>query len=374
MKKVRVLHVSTAHQPQDPRVVFKQCQTLSEHYDVHCALPHADPATAPAIHFIRLPYFRRVIWRVLLTCPLIVVRCLWLRPQIVHFYVPEFIPFAYVFQLFGAKVIYEVQENLYKKMHLKAVNNGFLLQKAFRWFDRFAQRHFYLIFTEHSYLDTYTQLAKPHAVIYNYPHLPFLEPFRTPYQPNSAQPLFFYIGWLSFERAFDTLITSLFQLTATHPNFIVHLFGQRTFADADLAKLPYFTQVRKHLRFYGYTDQRIAFPYAVGATAGLALLKPVGDYPDSYTTKLLEYMALSLPVITSDFALYRDVVERHRCGFCVSATDPAQITDALTYLIDHPDEAGAMGQRGRRAVEQFYNWISEADKLLRFYELVISQS
>ena len=49
---------------------------------------------------------------------------------------------------------------------------------------------------------------------------------------------------------------------------------------------------------------------AARATAGLALLKPVGDYPDSYTTKLFEYMALGLPVITSDFPLYRDVVER----------------------------------------------------------------
>ena len=104
MKKVRVLHVSTAHQPQDPRIVFKQCQTLAGYYAVFCALPHADPAIAPAIHFIRLPYFRRVIWRVLLTCPLIVLRCLWLRPQIIHVYTPEFIPFAYVFRLLGAKV------------------------------------------------------------------------------------------------------------------------------------------------------------------------------------------------------------------------------------------------------------------------------
>ncbi len=374
MKKVRVLHVSTAHQPQDPRIVFKQCQTLTGSYDVFCALPNANPAVAPDIQFIRLPYFRRVIWRILLTCPLILVRCLWLRPGIVHIYVPEFIPFAFVFQLFGAKIIYEVQENLYKKMQLKAINNGFWLEKAFYWFDHLARRHFHLIFTEHGYLDTYTQLAKPHAVIYNYPLLSFLEPFRTPYQPNQEQPSFFYIGWLSFERAFDTLVTSLSQLTITHPNFIVHLFGRRTFADADLAELPHFTHVRKQLRFYGYTDQRIAFPYSVGATAGLALLKPIGDYPDSYTTKLFEYMALGLPVITSDFALYRDVVERHNCGLCVSANDPVQITTALVYLIEHADKARAMGQQGREAVEQFYNWTSEADKLLRYYDLVISQT
>ena len=373
MKRIRVLHVSTAHQPQDPRIVFKQCQTLAEHYDVFCALPRADPTVAPAIRFMRLPYFRRVIWRALLTCPFIVLRCLWLRPKIVHVYVAEFLPFAYIFRLFGALIIYEVQENLYKKMHLKTINRGFVLERLFTWFDQLARRHFYLIFTEHGYLDTYTRLAKPHQVIYNYPQLPFLEPFRQPYQPHPTQPSFFYIGWLSFERAFDTLIDALAQLKTAYPAFRVHLFGQRTFSDEALSKLPHFDVVQKNVHFYGYADQRIAFPYAAGATAGLALLKPVGDYPESYTTKLFEYMALGLPVITANFSLYRAIIEPNQCGFCVDPTQPTQIAEALLYLIKHPEAARGMGQRGRQAVERSYNWNSEACKLLDFYGAVIEQ-
>ena len=223
-----------------------------------------------------------------------------------------------------------------------------MLEKAFRWFDDLARQHFYLLFTEHGYLDTYTALAKPHVVIYNYPLLSFLEPFRQPYQPNPAQPSFFYIGWLSFERAFDTLVDSLARLeTNLSPILSCICLVRRTFTDTDLEKLATFIDVRDNLHFYGYTDQRDAFPYAAQATAGLALLKPVGDYPDSYTTKLFEYMALGLPVITSNFPLYKDVVERHNCGFCVSPYDPVQVADALIYLIEHPDEAQAMGQRGR---------------------------
>ena len=371
MKKVRVLHISTAHPPHDPRIVFKQGQTLSDHYEVYCALPHADPTVAPAIHFIWLPYFKRVLWRILLVCPLILLRGLWLRPKIVHLYVPEFIPFAFLFQAMGAQVIYEVQENLYKKMHLKTLNRGFLLEKAFRWFDRLAQRHFYLIFTEHGYLSTYTHLAKPHAIIYNYPSLPFLEPFRQPYQPKPNQPSFFYIGLISFERAFDTLVDALAKLKAVYPQVTVHLFGRRTFTDIDLEKLPRFTYVRDHVRFYGYTDQRTAFSSINEATAGLALLKPVGDYPESYPTKLFEYMALGLPVVTSNFPLYRDVVDRHKCGICVSPDSPQQVANALAYLIEYPEEARAMGQRGREAVEKMYNWHSESEKLLNFYTCVL---
>jgi glycosyltransferase involved in cell wall biosynthesis len=374
MKKVRVLHISTAHPPQDPRIVFKQCQTLADQYEVFCALPYADASVAPNIHFIRLPYFRRVIWRLLLTCPFILIRCLGLRPHLIHVYVPEFIPFAFVFRLFGAQIVYEVQENLHKKMHLKTINNGVWLERGFRWFDQLAQRHFYLIFTEHGYLDTYRDLPKPYEIIYNYPLLSFLEPYQHPYKPDLLRPSFFYIGWISFERAFDTLVDSLTRLKVAYPNFVAHLFGRRTFTDAQLKKLPNFAAVHDNIHFYGYTGHREAFPYATGATAGLALLKPVGDYPDSYTTKLFEYMALGLPVITSDFPLYKDIVERHNCGFCVSPYNPVQVADALQYLIEHPSEAEAMGQRGRKAVEEWYNWGSEAKKLVTFYKRILAGS
>ncbi|GAB3944183.1 glycosyltransferase family 4 protein [Spirosoma harenae] len=374
MNRIRILHVSTAHQPQDPRIVFKQCPALAEHYEVFCVLPHADPAIAPNIHFIRLPYFRRVIWRTFITCPFILFRCLHLRPKLVHVYVPEFLPFAYVFRFFGAAIVYEVQENLHKKMHLKQVNKGILLKKIFYWFDQLARRNFYLIFTEHGYLTTYTSLAKPYEVIYNYPLVSFIEPFRQTYQPSVERPSFFYIGWLSFERAFDTLIEALAQLKSDYPEFSMHLFGRRTFTDEDLQKLPQFDQVKTNLRFYGYADQRKAFSYTAKATAGLALLKPVGDYPESYTTKLFEYMALGLPVITSNFPLCQQIVDKHNCGICVSPDDPIQIAQALTYLIEHPDQARSMGERGYTAIQQNYNWTSEASKLLNFYERILEDN
>ncbi len=257
-------------------------------------------------------------------------------------------------------------------MHLKTLNRGFLLEKLFRWFDSLAQRHFYLIFTEHGYLDTYTNLTKPYAVIYNYPLLSFFEPFRQPYLPNRERPSFFYIGWLSFERAFDTLVEGLAKIKEYYPDFAVHLFGRRTFSDTDMERLPAFAMVRNNLRFYGYTDQRHAFAYAAQATAGLALLKPVGDYPDSYTTKLFEYMALGLPVVTSNFPLYKNVVERHECGLCVSPSDGTQIAEALLYLIEHPDKAQLMGKRGQAAIKKEYNWETEAQKLVCFYDQILN--
>lgn len=376
LKRTHILLVSTAHPATDPRIVFKECPTLAEFYDVTCALPGADASALAGVRAWRLPYFRRVWWRVLLVSPLVLVRGLWLRPAVVQIFVPELIPVALVFRLFGVRILYEVQENLYKKLHLKTLNRGFILERAFRWFDQLARRYFYLIFTDHGYLDTYATLAKPYVVIYNYPLLSFFEPYQHAYESSVARPdnapSFMLMGLLSEARAFDTLIAALAHLRLDYPDFVVHLFGRQAFTDEWMRGVPGFADVEKNLRFYGYTDQREAIPYAANATAGLALLKPVGDYPDSYPAKLFEYMALGLPVVTSDFLLYRNVVERHNCGLCVSAVDPAAITAALQYLIKNHTKARAMGERGRRAVEMQYNWISEATKLIQFYRTIIA--
>lgn len=372
MEKIRILHVSTAHPPTDPRVVYRVIPSLADDYALTAILPNAPVGQSSTIRYLNVPFFRRVVSRLFISHPLVLWHTLRLRPSLLHIYDPELLPLARLVQiLLRIPVIYEVHENFYKKMAAKAAAQGTLLTYPFRWFDAMARRQFYLIVTEHGYLDTYTNLARPSVVIYNYPSLPFLEPFRQPYAPSVAAPVFFYIGRLSFERAFDTLVAALALLKIRYPRFRVHLFGERTFSDDDLAGLPGFAAIRDNLIFHGYVSQDQALPYGVHATAGLALLKPVGDYPDSYPTKLFEYMALGLPVVTSDFPLYRDVVERHQCGFCVSPDEPTQVTEALTYLIEHPQESLAMGRRGRQAVERWYTWETESQKLRAFYALIL---
>ena len=48
-----------------------------------------------------------------------------------------------------------------------------------------------------------------------------------------------------------------------------------------------------------------------------------------------------------------------------------EITQAIEYLITHPEEARRMGENGRRAVEEKYNWEKEAQKLLALYEQLL---
>ena len=40
----------------------------------------------------------------------------------------------------------------------------------------------------------------------------------------------------------------------------------------------------------------------------------------------------------------------------------------MRWILEHPAEAEAMGQRGRAAVMEHYNWRAEETKLLALYE------
>jgi glycosyltransferase involved in cell wall biosynthesis len=97
------------------------------------------------------------------------------------------------------------------------------------------------------------------------------------------------------------------------------------------------------------------------------VLHPHPAYLTSHPTKLFEYMAAGIPVIASDFPLWRSIVESAACGLLVNPFDPAAIADAIAHLITHPEEARKMGMRGRKAVESCFNWSMEEQSLLSFY-------
>ena len=84
-------------------------------------------------------------------------------------------------------------------------------------------------------------------------------------------------------------------------------------------------------------------------------------------------MAAGLPVVASDFPLWKEIVEGNRCGITVDPLDPKAIARAIEYLLTHPEEARRMGENGRRAVEEKYNWGKEAEKLVRLYRNLLEQ-
>ena len=106
--------------------------------------------------------------------------------------------------------------------------------------------------------------------------------------------------------------------------------------------------------------------------AGLVTLQPMPSYLDSLPIKMFEYMSAELPVIASNFPLWRGIVETHGCGVCVNPADPAAIADAIRALRDAPERVREMGRAGNRAVHEVFNWPQAERELLAFYATLLS--
>ena len=99
---------------------------------------------------------------------------------------------------------------------------------------------------------------------------------------------------------------------------------------------------------------------------------PIENHIMSQPNKLFEYMSAGLPVVASDFPLWRSIIQEVGCGLLVDPTNPAAIAEAIRWLLERPAEAESMGLRGREAVRRIYNWENEQQKLVELYARLMS--
>lgn len=85
------------------------------------------------------------------------------------------------------------------------------------------------------------------------------------------------------------------------------------------------------------------------------------------TNKIFEYMEAGLPIICTDFILWKEIIEKYDCGICVEPNNSNQIKNAINFLINNKEKAYQMGQNGQKAINSEYNWDVEEKKYLQMY-------
>lgn len=83
--------------------------------------------------------------------------------------------------------------------------------------------------------------------------------------------------------------------------------------------------------------------------------------------KMFEYMEAALPVVCTDYDLWKDIVDEFNCGICVQPGNVEEIKKAITYLLSNPDQAYQMGQNGRRAILEKFNWKTQHEVYVELF-------
>uniref|UniRef100_UPI00140A7241 glycosyltransferase n=1 Tax=Streptomyces sp. YIM 98790 TaxID=2689077 RepID=UPI00140A7241 len=213
------------------------------------------------------------------------------------------------------------------------------LALAVRAAERAAERRIHLLLAEDGYRDRF---RLPHPVVANLVRVPPDPP--APPGPDRAV----YLGHLSRARGAAELVETARLLG---PDFRVEVIGA-----ADPAVRPALAAADRDglLRWHGFLPHDAALGRLGGALAGLSLLHDRPNYRHSRPTKVLEYMAYGIPVVTTPNPSAAELVRAHGCGLVVPHGEPAAVAAALRRLRDEPGQRRAMGARGHAAARAFH--------------------
>lgn len=370
-RKRRIVHVTAVHTAIDIRIFQKECRSLVQRgYDVHLLAPDVPAASVDGVAMVGLRRYTSRFVRMSLGAFRAFRAARRLHADLYHFHDPELLPWGQLLRLMGRKVVFDMHEHL----------PGAILNKG--WLPRLLRRPIALavivlewmlltgmpvIFAEDSYVKHYSRSRKS-AVVLNMPLLDELKAVRPVIQPG---PTIAYFGAVSPLRGTLVLLDAVKILMDQGIPVGLELIGpvpddhRREIGD----RVRTYRLERVNVR--GYMEAHRGWEIVAGCTLGTALLAPIANYKESYPTKIFEYMCLGLPVLASDFPLYRTIVEDLHCGYCIDPQDPRRVAQAIKQLLDDPALARMLGENGRVAVNARFNWVNEFRKLEGLYDAIL---
>lgn len=364
-----IVHFTTVHRRDDSRIRSKQVNTLARAAGAQVCLVVQDGIgdeidrdfgyrvidTGP-----RLGRIRRMTlgaWRI--------VRAVkHLRPAVAHFHDPELLPWAILLRFSGIKVVYDVHEDVPQQVSRNPSLPGWaqnLLPPIVSLAEWVGARLINGIVAASPTIAERFPKQKT-VLVRNFPLLGELhEPDSTPMDERPAE--FTYIGTISEDRNIYRMMEAVARVPGGQAR--LRLAGKFSIPETQrhAEQMPEWTSVK----FEGWTSREEVAELLADGRAGLVVLKPVPHEMLTLPIKLFEYMAAAMPVISSDFPIWREIVDSAQCGLLVDPTDTEEIVGAMQWILDNPQQAGEMGKRGREAVVERFNWNLEASTLLEFY-------
>jgi glycosyltransferase involved in cell wall biosynthesis len=343
-------------------------------HDVTLIAVHDRDEVRDGVQILGLPevarWRRPGVWRALLR------RARETGADLYHFHDPELL---FVVPLLsrrtGRPTIYDVHEAypdfFAVKDYLPALIR-YPMAWAFRVVEpRLAGVHDALVFADDFTPDAFSRVRRPKVVLPNFPDAGLVDAgARELSTVSTREPILLYLGALERNRGSRLMIEAFAQVHARRP-------------DARLLQVGHFMppaleqEVLGHAAGFGIEEAvrcigRVPFSevgsYLERAALGWVTWQPCAKNQKNVPTKLFEYMAYGLPVVSSDLNTTRPFVEDGVTGSLVEATDPNAHAEAIIRLLDDREGAARMGRRGRELVLDKYNWQAVEHRLLELYQ------
>ena len=361
----RIVHLTTVHPRDDIRIFRKECLSLARAgYEVVQVVGDGrGDAVVQGVRIVDIgaaPPGRLQRMRTQPRRALAAVRRL--QPALVHFHDPELLPVGVQLAREGLPAVYDAHEDVPRQILTKQWIPAALrrpLAWGFEHYENARVRPLAAVVAATPHIAArFAPLAARCVDVSNFP---FLDELAPPAEPVGRERAVCYVGGITRTRGAREMVRAL----ALAPGVRLVLCGAFEDAafEAELRAEPGWDRVD----YRGVVGRDEVREVLARCSAGLVTLLPMPSYIDSLPIKMFEYMSAELPVIASDFPLWRGIVEAHRCGLCVDPTDLDAIAAAILAIVDDPRRAAALGRAGRAAVLSTYNWPQAERALLALY-------
>lgn len=364
---MKVCHVTSVHPSTDVRIFWKECLSLAKRYEVSLIAPNTEDRAEQGVNIygVSLPKGRlerqRCLGRVL-------DKMTEIDADIYHFHDPELMRLGVKMKKRGKKVIFDSHEDVPMQILCKEYIPVFAkkpISMVYSWYEKsLLKKYDAIISVTPSIIERLEKINPFTFMVTNYPVLAEYNPTRE----HLGGGKICFAGGVAVQYMHENVIKALSKTSATYL-----LAGPAYPGYVDTLK-----QLAgwKQVEYLGIVNHDRVYEIYSQATAGVVLLDYTANVGYHRGTlgvlKLFEYMMAGIPVIATDFELWKEIVEGCDCGTCVDPHDIDAIADAITFYVGHPDIAKKQGENGRKAVEQKYNWGMQEKALYEVYDHVLT--
>lgn len=364
MKQTKVVHFTSVHPFGDVRVFHKECVSLVEAgYDVTHIVPNTESGIFDGVKVISIDYKHKSrLDRMRKTTKLVFQKCLEVDADIYHFHDPELLRMGLKLKRKGKKVIYDVHEDVPRQILSKSYINGLLrriIAFSVERLENYVSKRLDAIITATPFInDRFLKINKNSFNVNNFPMMEEIEIQDS--EDLKREERVCYIGVLSHIRGVSEMVEAVgiadidFQLAGTWQPGVEEV----------VSKIKGWDKVED----LGFISRTTSLEVKSKCIAGLVLFLPEPNHVNAQPNKLFEYMASGLPVIASNFPLWKAIIEDNDCGLCVDPSDPKAIAEAIKFLRANPQRVKEMGANGKKMVAEKYNWDIEKIKLFEVYQ------
>ena len=233
---------------------------------------------------------------------------------------------------------------------------------AWRGTEKVAERQHYLLLAEHAYQKRF---RGSHPVVANSVSVP-----RVVAPPGAERVS--YLGSVTMSRGCETMIKVGRELRRRTGGAIkLEVIGEA--ADAEARQALERAAAAGDLSWLGFVPSEEALARVSGSLAGLCLLLNLPNYRVSLPTKIVEYCALGVPVITTPLPLASELLKSDNVGFEVPWDDPSAVVDTIVRLRADPELRWRLAANGHRVALREHDWNQLSIDFVRVIDAIAAQ-